>query len=498
MLRRTLVSILLLVIAGHARALTEARLLNKSSTGQTVVFNLGSQDGIKEGDYAVIVRQVKPLESRDLKFQPVGKARNIKINSDSSVWILYKVFNKDLLILGAKYNVLSESHVMSGRKEPELGRLTVVSPPDELEDLAIEAESSDQDRLGKLKDDYEVLTPAHEKPIVSDKDAEVIDLEEWKTNKNSRYRSSIYKSANKAEFRRQLRLATFEKVVTAYLEKVNDPNFNYEQFYERQRKDIHAHEFSAHGDPQGEYNKFLRAESKKASADAKLYRTILEKGENWSVDYSDEELRTTLTQVSILQEKDRRIFAQVKPMRYATTLDYSFQLTDSQTDRDLNYQRNSRFATELEFEAVPFLRHETLERFSLTTSFRLNYSAFEVEDVNADLNEYSLSLGANWYPLYKSYSIGAPIFFVGTYLRSGFAKVVAPSINEKGNYTVLAMPGFRAGFKYLLKNRIGMRVVLNMETLQIERYESNSFTSNLPENTNLVEAKLGIGLTYAY
>ena len=36
------------------------------------------------------------------------------------------------------------------------------------------------------------------------------------------------------------------------------------------------------------------------------------------------------------------------------------------------------------------------------------------------------------------------------------------------------------------------------ETLKIERYESNRLNSVLPDRTNLVEAKLGIGLAYAF
>ena len=498
MLRMTVYAISLIVMISSALALTEARLLSQSSSGQTVVFNLGIHDGVKDGDYAVVVKQIRQTDSRDLKVVPVARARNVKINSDSSVWILYKIFDQELLVKGDKFNVLTESYMLKGRRVKRIGRTTVVSPKSDLKKNALSAEGNEQDRLSKLGHKYEVMEKTHEVPVVSDSDAELIDLDIWEENKSSRFRSSIYKSADKEEFRRQLRLATFEKMVTSYLRRVNDPDFNYDRFYEAQRKSLNANEFMVNTNYDSEYNRFLRKEANKSSADAKLYRSILEKGESWSADYSDEELRDTLEQVSVLQEKDRRDTVVSKPTRFAMGLDYGFHLNDAQTDKDANHQRDNRYATELDFEVTPFLKHDALERFTLNSSFRLNYTAFENENLNTDLNEYSLSVGANWYPLYAPYATEAPQVFIGTYIRSGFAKAESPTAGEKGNYTVMSVPGFRAGFRYLLRNRFGIRLVMSMETLKIERYEASKTNSILPERTNLVEAKMGVGLAYAF
>lgn len=498
MLRMTVYAILLIVITLPAWALTEARLLNQSSSGHTVVFNLGIHDGVKSGDYAVIIKQIRSLENRDLRLIPVAKARNVKINSDSSVWILYKIFDQELLIKGDKFSVLSESHMLSGRRPPQIGRITMVNNKKKFKEQTIDAENDDKNRLTKLKHKYEEMTPTHETKAVTDTDAEVIDLEVWKENNDTRYRSSIYKSANKEEFRRQLRLTTFEKLVTAYLQRVNDPDFNYDAFYEKQRKSEFSNEFSVHGNFDSEYNKFLRQQSFKATADAKLFRTILEKGESWSEDYSDEELKKILNQVSVLQEKDRRLYVVAKPTRYSAALDYGFNLNDGQTKDDPLYSRENLYSTEVDFEATPFLRQETLERFTINGTFRLNYTAFEAESFNADLNEYSLSLGTNWYPIYAPYTLVSPILYFGTYIRSGFAKANAPTPNEQANYTIISFPGFRAGFKYIFRNRIGIRLQATMETLKIERYEASKLNTVLPERANLVETKLGVGLAYAF
>ena len=91
------ISVLLLTLCfsiGEADALTEARLLQQSSSGLTAVFNLGSQDALKQGDYAIIVKQIKDLDTRDLRLIPVARAKNIKVNSDHSIWILFKISMK--------------------------------------------------------------------------------------------------------------------------------------------------------------------------------------------------------------------------------------------------------------------------------------------------------------------------------------------------------------------------------------------------------------------
>ena len=498
MLRTMVFAISLIVIASQAFALTEARLLNQSRSGQTVVFNIGFLDGMKQGDYAVVVKQIKSLDSRDLRLVPVAKARNIKLGAYSSVWILYRIYDQDLLVKGDKFNVLSETFMLRGRKEPLLGRITLVNQKKSIVPQTQDFLSDDKDRISKIGYKYEQIAPTHTSKPITKTDADLVDVEVWEQNKESRYRSSLYKGPNKEEWNKQLRLATFEKLVTAYIQRVNDPDFNYDSFYEKQKKSQFANEFVARSDYQSEYGKFLRRESVKSNADAKLYRSILERGESWSEDYSDEELRQVLGQVSVLQEKDRRDWVVLKPTRYLVALDYGSYLSNSQTDKDPRYARDNRYSMEGDFEFTPILKHPDLERFTLNGTFRLNHNAFEASSLNADLDEYSVSMGANWYPHKAPYTVETPVFLIGTYLRAGYARAHAPTVAERANYTLLSFPGIRTGFKYLMRNNFGIRLLLSLETLKLDRYEVSKFNSILPETTNLVESKLSFGLAYAF
>ncbi len=493
-------ALLLFVIISPAWALSEARLINLSSTAQTAIFNLGSVDGMVEGDYAVIVKQLRHIDGPDLRLVPVAKGKNIKISTNSSVWVLYHIYDEELLVKKDPYLILSETTMLQGRRDPRLGRLTVVDNKSKYVTAAKNALTDDGDRLAKLKEKYRKTSPVsnHDKEFRSDADFDLVDLEKWEKQGVIRNRSALVKSPNNADFKRNLRLSTFEKLVTGYLKKVNDPDFNYAVFYDQTMRDEYSNEFTKKPGFENEYTTFVKNESIKNTADAKIYRSMLERGETWSDDFSDEELHIVLNDVSILQEKERRVFALSKPTTYSLSMDFGQFLNDSQTDKDTRYRRDNPFSLDLHFEATPFVKPPVLEKFTIDGSVRMSRSAFEAEDLNASINEYSIAVGANWYPVHAPYAVQAPVFFLGTYLRNGFADVAVPSANESGKYTVMTLPGLRVGMKYNLRNHVGLRIVASMETLKLEQYEADKDDAILPDRTNVVQANIGFGLGYSF
>lgn len=487
---------LLMLTVAPAWSLSGARLVGLSKSKQTVIFNLGLYDGVKDGDYAVIIKQIQPLGAKGLRLVPVARGRNIKINANNSVWILFKLMDEELLVKGEKYLLLSESHMLSGRRDPRFGRISVVTNEEDVVREVHATLSDDQDRLSKLKHQYPELVPLHGKEHKSDKDIDIVDVEKWGKHKSERYRSPLYKSPHQDEFRRELRLQSFEKLVTAYLKKVNDPNFNYHQFYEEQMKSESG--MRVRSSFSTEYEEFLALKAKKKAEDARLYRSLLEKGESWSEDFSDEELKLVLNQISVLQEKDRRNYIVQDQKRFCSSINYGMNITDAQSDSDTTYRRSGLYSLEFDFEGVPIFGHPTLERFSLNGGVRLNKSAMEAGGSNTSLDEISGVFGLNWYPVYSPSVVEAPTVFMGAYLRSGTATVEAPEVDQKANYTLLSVPGFRAGMRYNFKNKFGLRVALTMESLNLYRYEQSSLTTILPEKATLFETKMNFGLAYSF
>lgn len=488
----------MLVVMNQAQALSGARLLGQSSSGHTALFNLGVYDGVREGDFAIIVKEIRDLSTRDLRLVPVAKAKNVKLNTGNSVWILYKIFDFELLVKGERYLVLSESSMLSGRRDPRFGRISVVTEQDKAAFRARETLAEDQDRLSRLKKLYPEIETIHERDSRSDGDGELVDIDAWKNFNGDKYRTALYRSPHQKDFKRQLRLETFEKLVTAYLKKVNDPGFSYDKFYDEQMKSDFANEFRKKSNFSTEYQQFLSYQAQKAASDAKLYRSILEKGESWSEDFSDEELRAVLSSVSVLQEKDRREFVMARPNRYSAFVGYGMTLGDDQTEQDTGFRRDNLYSVDLDFEAIPFLKHETLERFTFNGTVRVNKTAFQAENQNVSFDETSFTLGANWYPLYAPYAIESAVLFFGVYVRSGWGRATAPTVNEESNYTLFSAPGIRGGMRYNFKNNIGIRLMGSLETLKLDSYESNKLATILPAQTDLPDAKLNVALAYSF
>ena len=490
---------LLIAMMPSAWAIFGSRLIGMSQSGQTLLFDIGEQEGrLREGDFGVVIKEIKDPNARDLRLVPVGKVKNIKLYDTKSAWVLYKSLDKAPLVKGEKYLLLTEFAVLQGRRDPRLGKLTVVTEKEKADQTSQAALAEDKDRLAKLKDLYPEAEPLHWAETRTDTDVDLVEVEVWDKNGSSKHRSALYKSPYKEDFKRELRLETFEKLVAAYLKKVNDPGFNYDAFYDEQMRTEFANEFRRKPSVPSEYENFLSLQSQKAIADAKLYRAMLEKGESWSEDFSDEELRTVLREVSVLQERDRRKFIVANPNQYVVYLDYALALTDAQTDQDPGHRRGVRYAVDLDLEATPFLNHPTLERFTVNGTFRVNRTALEAENSNVDLDEYSLSAGVNWYPIYATHVVEAPSVFLGASVRSGWASASAPTTGDTGKYTVSGVPGVRAGMRYNFQNNFGLRILASMEILTLDQYETNKVNTILPNEQKLAEGMMSFGVLYSF
>lgn len=184
--QRVFFVLLLSVVVCPAWAINGARLLSQSASGQTAVFNLGLHDLVKEGEYAVIVKEIRSLDSRDLRIVPVARARNIKVNVGQSVWILYKFYDPELLVKGHQFLILTESAMLRGRRDPRFNRVSVIT---EKEKAALQVQnnlSEDKDRIAKLKARYPEIETLHRPETRQDADGTLVDVEGWKKHKSNR------------------------------------------------------------------------------------------------------------------------------------------------------------------------------------------------------------------------------------------------------------------------------------------------------------------------
>lgn len=489
---------ILLLLSFESLALTETRLLQLSSSGKTAVFDAGVHERLTAGEFGILVKQIADIsDSHALRVVPVAKLRSIKVNGDHSIWSVFEPYQESLLKKGDKFNLLTESNMIPGRRKYELSQLTVVSNESQGKEAARDALRSDEDLLARGKNyakDHINFGPNYK----SDEDFELIELEKWAKHKGHRYRTGLYRSQNKEQFRRALRLEVFEGLVTNYLQKVNDPNFNYDSFYSEQMRVANSNFFKNRSNFATSWENHQAEKNKSFEDNIKLRRSLLEKGERWSEDYSDEELADVLKTISVAQENDRKKRVISRPARFHAAIDYAQILSDHESSKDQLYSKSNRFALSFDFEFVPVLKHEIWERFTINAQLSSSDDSIGVDNRNYDRKDQSFTLGANFYPFYAPYTVSVINLYLGTYFRAGQSKLNSSQYVGEGNYTLWSIPGFRLGLRYTFKNSVSLRFTGSVETTKLERTSSDILNSPLPESISQTDMNLAFGLGYSF
>jgi hypothetical protein len=475
----------------------EARLLSKSSSGKTALFNIGDLDLVKAGDFGVILRRVAGQQDNQIRVIPVAKGRVIKTGKTTSLWYLYEVDDTVQLIMRDSYIVTTETITMRGRKLLGSQRLTIVSPQSEVNKNILSKREGDKDLLSLKKDKYLAYRSAHASGEKWAKDGELIDMDGWVNidEKGERqFAKSLWRSPSEKDFAEQKRLETFEKMVTTYLQKINDPAFDYNKFYSSQVKDsTGGYRMSVVN--QTEYQAFLENEQEKMQQDARLYRRLLEKGQAWSEDFSDEELAEVINKVGISYEQERRRNIQATRYNWMFMGSFGVNLLDNENRVDQANATAAKWSVEVGGELFIAPRHDSLQRISFVGSMRNARDGISVGDLNARIDEYSFAGGIFWHPFQSPFVVGQNIVFVGLGTRTGIMRLSTPSNGDQANYTILSLPTLHAGIKYTFKSGVGLRLSGQLENVSLEKIENNSPEVQLPSRAEFIDGRLNIGLT---
>ena len=493
-----------LATVGHSFAqsggFAEARLLSKSSSGKTALFNIGDLDLVRPGDFGVIMRRVADQQDNQIRVIPVAKGRVIKTGKTTSLWYLYELTDSVQLIMRDRYIVTTETMTMRGRKLLGSERLKIVSKESEIEKNLLSKKENDKDLLSKKKNDYYSYRTTHQSGEKWAKDGELIDMDAWvdiDQDGRRQFAKSLWRSPSEKDFAEQKRLETFEKMVTTYLQKINDPAFDYNRFYSEQVKDSTG-EYRMSVTTQTEYQAFLKNEREKMQQDARLYRRLLDKGQAWSEDFSDEELAQVINKVGISYEQERR--ENIQSTRYNWLLMGSFglNLLDNENRVDQANSTAAKWSVEVGGEWFIAPRHDTLQKVSLVGSFRNARDGISVGDLNARIDDYSFAAGIHWHPFKNPFVVGQNIFFVGLGLRTGVMRLSTPSNGDQANYTILSLPTIQAGIKYTFKSGVGIRLSGQLENVSLEKIENNRPEATLPTRAEFIDGRINIGLTKLY
>lgn len=464
-----------------------------SSSGKTIVVNNGHISTLKENEFGILLK--KEINSdKKIIFKPVARLRAIKVYTGQSVWITYKSFLPKEIKKGRGLYLFTENEVLRGRAALSVKRLKLVTHDDtskELADFLVEG-----DNLRK-KNDYEVLAKAHAKKITLDKDVELIDLDKWqKANTgNSKKRVSIYRSPYAKQFSEHKRVDTFEKMMVAFLNKYNNPSFDYDEFYKDQKRGRYNNIFQEKSLSQTYNALYERRVLDKVAKEEKFKENIRAKGDGWSDDYSDEELSELLNGINVVSERQRRRKLVAFKYNSQAYISAGFNLINNESGEDSQTSGSSRSDFELAWEIFLLKKYNDLKKFTLETSLRQANDSFDGGSLNVRSSEQSMAIHVNWYPYHGPEVLKRNIVYVGVLTRFGYSRLTNDTTGEEGNYQVASLPGIRAGLKYNFKSSFGIRLTTGLENIKVSRITKSADEGALPNSASYLEGKFGIGLS---
>ncbi|MAX65951.1 MAG: hypothetical protein CME66_03355 [Halobacteriovoraceae bacterium] len=461
---------------------------NTSSSGKTLYLNRGKFDQIGGDDYGVLIAKENLAEDKTV-YKPVAKIKLVKLYDNQSVWVVYKLYIPQAVQKDAKYILLAETALLAGRTDLKIKRTSIVTnaePITEVKDFLLEGDS-----LAKRQRAYRVIDNPHKKEKHYDKDIDLIDIDKWENlyGDDRLFVSGIYRSPHAAEFSRRLRVQTFEKMVVAYLNKFNDPDFDYREFYGDQVSA--AKELTTKNVKSKFSEKKVLSETQKD----KLFEQIKKKGNRWSENYTDEQLQDILEEYSSYHQQKRRDL--LKSHLYENQFIFSFglNLINNENINDAETTEQSRYDFDVALEGYYLRKYLQIETVTVELSARRALDAFFGGDLNVRSTEYSLAAHLNWYPFYLPNTIERNIFYVGLLARFGLASLSNKTADEVGTYQLYSFPGLRGGIKYNFANGYGVRLVASYENIRVDRIKKSNDDGVLPDRTSYFDGKISVGLT---
>ncbi len=513
-IRQSLYILFTFIFVGNVFANISHRLLSRSTTGRTAVINIGSLDGVSDGDVLILLKNVsqKNDDFVDPATVVVAQGKIVKVLNNRSIWFLYKIFRKDELKVGERFLVTTQSQLLDGRVEPKIQQKKVLVHADKQADYVKDYHHGyDKSRLVKNAENYEKVQTLGQVKKEMDQDFEIIDIGQWEGFKDDLWKkmeqdafssskftgNPIYNGPSRSEFMAKKDLDTYEKLMVNYLLKVNSPGFSYETLYYNKAESpdsllANQKPLTLNSIEQAK----IDAQNKKI-ADREYYRKLLANGEAWSDEYSDEDLAQIIYEKGILDEQERRQLVISRRHSYELFLNTGMNFVNNETPADPSNSQQYKVSLGASLEYNLAKRYSFLESFTSEVEMRVSNDGYAIVDTNAKSFEFSFAGSLNWYPYLPPNSVEQNLFFIGVGFRYGRSKLTVENVGEEGLYALSSFPSIRLGVKYNFRNKFGLRLMTSFETLNLSRIERN-VVNILPENLSATDVRLTASVAYYF
>ncbi len=489
----------------------EYYLLSRSTTGRTAVINFGSLDGAKENEEITILQKFKAKDNKT-KVRLIAKARAVKILNTKSIWFLHVLYDREKFEPGRKYIVAAKSSLLAGRFSKATSRMEIVANDSKgkksLKDFYY---GFDKKQLVHNDKDYEKSKHAHDNKRKLREDFLFVDVSRWNQvpkkyfdkihedygTKKELTIGEYYRSPYENDFLKRKSLDTYEKMVVAYLKKINDPDFSIDQLYLDQLRGNDG-EINLQGHDKSVYEMYVRDDNKIKANNKKFQIELLAKSKAWSDEFSDKDLERLIVERGVLDEQVRRLQMIARRYQWSASMFMGLNAFNNESSVDDINVQSVKYDLGASLEYFFALRFPKFHRYSTEVEFRRGQDGYEVSNgLNATSVDFTVAGTINWYPFALPSAVEHNILFLAAGLRVGQNKLTVTSLGEEGLYGNLGFPVLRAGVRYNFMSGWGVKGLISYESFSLTRIQRN-IAGQLPEVVSGQEFRLRGAVTYFF
>lgn len=432
------------IFMGNARAtsLFEAKLLDISTSGSSLIVERGNLDDFSEGQFGRFY--VQRGEKEFPKVFLVAEGELVKSFPKKSYWILKKVYIPGAIKKNDSLLMSTTGQMLQGRRPLKIKNQHVLASEKEFSDLDDYLDKNKDNvpaRLVKESKAYEASADIFEeeelRDVNPDADVVVTTFENYK-NKTGNYYSEEYGDlteqryyiGNREVVLGDIRKAEDKKVFDSmndnYFLKTNRMKYGVTNFYAAEKK---------------EDKKIVDRIVPRAKAKYKR------DGDQWTSDMDDQALRRYFIETGIASEARRRELALSELEGHEVMFHYSGSMVSHGNTEDPNYQGrgyNLGIAYDLHLARTSV----NLKKWSVQLLLEQGVTEYDTGVFNARSEETSYGAYLNYYFINNPLTLNSFIYLVGVGLKYGSASVFTPDFSKEYSYQVLTMPALQLMTKY--------------------------------------------------
>lgn len=445
-----------------AMDLTQARLLEVSSSEKSLILEVGNLDNFEEGVLASIYLQKGPKESP--KVFLVAQAEVVKSFPKKSYWLVKKVFISKAFERNSLVYLHSINQVTSGRPL-KLKNLHIVASENQyrnLDEYQDKNKDNIPDRFIKEGNNF-VATPdlfdsSEVKDETPDSDVLVTTFENFKTTGKEQF-SEVYgdftgekitigkREVDLGDIKNAEDRILFESMSKGYVQKVNGMKYGVKSYYRLHQKTEGAMDLAAGGVIPNVYDETREKERKEQEISPRVLAKVKRDGELWSADMNDDDLRRYFVQTGLERETRRRELVMNELEGHEIILHYSGSMVSHGNSVDPNYQGKG-YNLGISYDLHLSRTSQELKNWSLQFLFESGISDYDLGVFNARSREYFYGAYLNYYFINNPLTLNSFIYLFGVGLKNGTASVASADISKEYSYQVLTLPALQLMTKY--------------------------------------------------